>query len=67
MKVDDRIMNLDHICGNLPDMDPLAFLEHTKLFLSMKGGYPCVSYLPDRFEDPAVAEQFASLIHAWEK
>ncbi len=61
----DRILNFDHIGGNLTDMEPQAFLEHTRLQLNLSHGYPCVSYLPDRFEDPAIAEEFVRLIQSY--
>ena len=36
------------------------------MLLKLKGGYPCVSLLPDRFtEEPAVAEEFVALVKAW--
>ncbi len=63
----DRILNIDHISANTTDPDPAAFISHAKLLLSLPGGYPCVSYRPDRFEDKSVAVEFAKLMHAWKE
>ncbi len=56
----DRILNFDHIGANTPDPDPVAFMQHTDLLFSLSGGYPCISFLPDRFEDKTIAKQFAT-------
>ena len=62
----DRVLNLDHLGTNTPTPRAKDFLEHTRMLLKLKGGYPCVSLLPDRFlEDPAVSEEFVALVKAW--
>ena len=63
----DRILNLDHIGTNTPDPRPEDFLAHARLLLGLEGGYPCASLLPDRFSDPAVAEEYVSLVNGWAK
>lgn len=60
----DRILNLDHIGTNTPEPKPDDYLAHARLLLGLESGYPCVSLLPDRFEDPAVAEAYVSLIRS---
>lgn len=63
----DRILNLDHLGTNTPTPSSKNFLEHTRMLLKLKGGYPCVSLLPDRFEEPCVAEEFVALVNGWVK
>ncbi len=60
----DRILNLDHIGTNTPEPGACDYLAHTHLLLGLDGGYPCVSLLPDRFDDQAVAAEYVSLIKA---
>lgn len=63
----DRVLNLDHLGTNTPNPSAKNFLEHSRMLLKLKGGYPCVSLLPDRFEEPCVAEEFAAMVNAWVK
>lgn len=58
----DRILNLDHIGTNTPEPKAEDYLAHARLLMALDGGYPSVSLLPDRFEDPAVAETYAKLV-----
>lgn len=60
----NRILNLDHIGTNTPDPKVSDYLAHARLLLGLEGGYHCVSLLPDRFEDPTVAEEYVSLIQS---
>ena len=60
----DKILNLDHLGTNTPIPRKEDFLEHTKMLLSLPGGYPCVSLLPDLFDSEAV-EVFSREINEW--
>lgn len=59
-----KILNLDHLGTNTPIPRKEDFLEHTKMLLSLPGGYPCVSLLPDLFDSEAV-EVFSREINEW--
>jgi len=50
------ILNLDHLGANtaVPPVD--FYLAQSRLILSLDGGYPCVSLLPDAFGEEAVKE-----------
>lgn len=61
----NRILNLDHIGTNTPVPEAAPYLAHAHLLLGLEGGFPCVSLLPDRFEDPAVAEEYVPLVKDW--
>lgn len=63
----DRILNLDHIGTNTPDPKPEDFIAHARLLLGLTHedplrGFPCTSLLPDRFDDPAIAEEYVALV-----
>lgn len=63
----DRILNLDHIGTNTPDPAPSDYIAHARLLLGLthkepKRGFPCASLLPDRFDDPAIAEEYVALL-----
>lgn len=45
----EKILNLDHIGANNPCPCEEDFKAHTELLLSLNGGYPSVSLLPDNF------------------
>ena len=60
----DKILNLDHLGTNTPVPSAKNYLEHTKLMLKLKGGYPCVSLLPDLF-DEEVRNEFIELVCNW--
>ncbi len=62
----DKILNLDHLGTNTPVPKEADFLEHSKMLLTLDGGYPCVSLLPDLFGE-SVSEIFADEIHKWVK
>lgn len=60
----EKILNLDHIGTNTPDPREEDYVEHARLLLSLKGGYPCVSLLPDVFGGKT-ADWFAGAIREW--
>ena len=59
-----KILNLDHLGTNtiLPPAD--KFLEHSHMILALEGGYPCVSLLPDYY-DEQVQKEFVDAVLAW--
>lgn len=59
-----KILNLDHLGTNTPLPPADAFLEHSHIVLSLEGGYPCVSLLPDYYDD-AVQKEFVSAVWNW--
>ncbi|MBR4959266.1 MAG: alpha-galactosidase [Clostridia bacterium] len=61
----DRILNLDHIGTNTSDPEAAPYLAHARLLLGLEGGFPCVSLLPDRFDDPEVVEEYVVLVNGW--
>lgn len=50
----DKILNFDHIGTNSICPTEENYLMHAKMICRMKGGYPCVSLLPDLFGENAV-------------
>lgn len=60
----DKILNLDHLGTNEPLPAAELYLEHTKILLDLPGGYPCVSLLPDHF-DQRTCNEFTARIRAW--
>lgn len=60
----DKILNLDHLGTNEPLPAAELYLEHTKILLDLSGGYPCVSLLPDHF-DQRTCDEFTARIRAW--
>ena len=58
------ILNLDHLGTNTPTPKEGDYLEHTRMILSLEGGYPCVSLLPDLFGESAVTE-FVAAVNDW--
>ena len=42
------------------------YLEHTKMLLSLKDGYPCVSLLPDLFGQ-AATDIFVGCVKEWQE
>ncbi|MBQ9131720.1 MAG: alpha-galactosidase [Clostridia bacterium] len=60
----DKILNLDHLGTNTPIPREEDFMEHTKMLLCLKGGYPCVSLLPDLFGQKAT-DAFVGEIREW--
>lgn len=61
----DRILNLDHLGTNTSTPKEADYLEHVNMLLKLKGGYPCVSLLPDFFGTKAT-EIFVDGIREWE-
>lgn len=59
-----KILNLDHIGTNTPEPAEKDFFAHAELLLSLEGGYPCVSLLPDVFGEKA-AQRFSEMINDW--
>lgn len=51
----NKILNFDHIGTNSICPTEENYLEHAKMICRMKGGYPCVSLLPDHFGEHAIA------------
>ncbi len=62
----DKILNLDHIGTNTPIPKEEQYLEHLKLIMSLSGGYPCVSLLPDMFSQSTV-DTFVGAIREWDE
>jgi hypothetical protein len=60
----DKILNLDHLGTNTPTPKEEDFMAHSEMLLKLKGGYPCVSLLPDFFSQKA-ADQFKGMIWDW--
>ena len=60
----DKILNLDHLGTNTPTPGEDEYLEHTKMLLRLKGGYPCVSLLPDRF-GKAATDIYVGEVREW--
>ena len=60
----DKILNLDHLGTNEPTPKEADYLEHTRMILSLDGGYPCVSLLPDVFSKET-QEKYVHMIHTW--
>lgn len=60
----DKILNLDHLGTNTPTPKEEDFMAHSEMLLKLKGGYPCVSLLPDFFNQKA-ADQFRGMIRDW--
>ena len=62
----DKILNLDHLGTNTPVPKSEDYLEHTRVMLKLKGGYPCVSLLPDIFDEKVIKE-FTDMVCSWNK
>lgn len=62
----DKILNLDHLGTNTPMPNAEEFLEHSKLLLTFTGGYPCVSTLPDLYEQK-ISDAYVDAVCAWNK
>jgi hypothetical protein len=62
----DKILNLDHLGTNTPIPREADFLEHTEMLLSLDGGYPSVSLLPDLYGG-ATAERFRAAVREWKE
>ena len=62
----DKILNLDHLGTNTPISNVEDYLEHTKMLLSLKDGYPCVSLLPDLFGQ-AATDIFVGCVKEWQE
>ena len=62
----DKILNLDHLGTNTPISNVEDYLEHTKMLLSLKDGYPCVSLLPDLFGQTAT-DIFVGCVKEWQE
>ena len=60
----DKILNLDHLGTNTPIPREEDFLAHTDMLLSLEGGYPSVSLLPDLY-GKATAEHFVAAVREW--
>ena len=60
----DKILNLDHLGTNTPTPSEDEYIEHSKMILRLKGGYPCVSLLPDYYSKSAT-EMFVGEIKEW--
>lgn len=60
----DKILNLDHIGTNTPMPREEDYVMHTKMLLALKGGYPCVSLLPDNFGGET-EKSFVDAVNAW--
>lgn len=60
-----KILNLDHVGTNTPIPKEEDYLEHTKLLMSLEGGYPCVSLLPDLF-GKQTEDIFVNSIREWQ-
>lgn len=60
----DKILNLDHLGTNSIMPSEENFIEHTMMLLKLKGGYPCVSLLPDRL-GKAATDKFVGEIKEW--
>jgi hypothetical protein len=57
-------LNLDHLGTNTPVPPADKFLEHSHMILALEGGYPCVSLLPDAY-DETVQREFANAVLEW--
>ena len=62
----DKILNLDHLGTNTPIPREEDYLEHTKMLLRLEGGYPCVSLLPDLFDQRTV-DTFVGEVCLWHR
>lgn len=62
----DKILNFDHVGTNTPCPSEENYLMHAKMICRMRGGYPCMSLLPDVFGDSAI-ETVREDLAAWEK
>lgn len=62
----DKILNFDHIGTNSICPTKENYLSHAKMICRMKGGYPCVSLLPDVFDGDAV-EVLRAELEGWEQ
>ena len=60
----DKILNLDHLGTNTPTPSEDEYIEHSKMILRLKGGYPCVSLLPDYYSK-AATDTFVGEIKEW--
>ena len=60
----DKILNLDHLGTNTPTPSKDEYIEHSKMILGLKGGYPCVSLLPDHYGKEAI-DTFVRDINEW--
>ena len=61
----DTLLNLDHLGTNTPQPAWEDFYAHTQLLLRLEGGYPCVSLLPDCFNQEQ-KQTFVDSIYQWE-
>lgn len=57
----DKILNFDHIGTNSTRPTEENYLMHAKMICRMRGGYPCVSLLPDMVSEHAVEALRAEL------
>ena len=62
----DKILNLDHLGTNTPIPREADFLEHTDMLLSLEGGYPSVSLLPDLYGGKT-ADRFVFAVREWQE
>ncbi|MBQ9085901.1 MAG: alpha-galactosidase [Clostridia bacterium] len=60
----NKTLNLDHLGTNDPMPEEKDYLDHTNIILSLDGGYPCVSLLPDVFSKET-QDSYVNMIHAW--
>lgn len=60
----NKILNLDHLGTNTPTPKKEDFLAHVRMLLRLKGGYPCVSLLPDFF-DAETEDIYCGLVREW--
>ena len=61
----DKLLNFDHVGTNTPCPSEENYLMHAKMICRMRGGYPCMSLLPDVFGENAV-ETVREELAAWE-
>lgn len=59
-----KILNLDHLGTNTPVPRADQYLEHSKMLLGLTGGYPCVSLLPDVF-DQKTSDAYVGMVNEW--
>lgn len=62
----DKILNFDHVGTNTPCPAEEDYLKHARMLCRMRGGYPCMSLLPDVFGEGAI-ETIREELTAWER
>jgi hypothetical protein len=62
----DKILNFDHVGTNTPCPAEEDYLKHARMLCRMRGGYPCMSLLPDVFGEGAI-ETIRQELTAWER